>query len=103
MYRWSFPFKNIEIARLYLKTAEIVCKDICGIYEIVNNKGRKLYKIFPTRKELNDYLKKNSEKLCTSMNPLYISEKYSPINEKQIRRLSSDEVYRYLEEQKCNT
>ena len=103
VYRWSFPFKTLEIARLYLKTAEIVCKDICGIYEIVNNKGRKSYKIFHTKKEFAAYLKKNPDKSCTSMKPVYISEKCSPINEKQIRRLSREEVYRYLEEQKRST
>lgn len=102
VYRWSFPFKTLEIAKLYLKTAEIISKDICGIYEIANNKGRKSYKIFHTKKELNEYLRKNPEKSCTSMDPVYISEKYSPIEEKQIRRLSSDEVYQYIKEQKQN-
>ncbi len=98
VYRWSFPFKTLEIAKLYLKTAEITCEDICGIYEIIS-KGRKSYKIFHTKKELNEYLKKNPEKSCMSMEPVYISEAYSPVNEKQIRRLNNNEVYKYLEEQ----
>lgn len=101
VYRWSFPFKALEIAKLYLKTAEIACKDICGIYEITNVKGRKSYKIFHTINDLNAYLKKNPDKSCTSMNPVYISEKYNPVDEKQIRRLSSDEVHQYLVEQKA--
>lgn len=33
VYRWNFPFKALDIAKLYLKTAEIVCQGICGIYE----------------------------------------------------------------------
>ena len=43
-------------------------------------------------------MKKNPEKSCASMNPVYISEKYNPVAEKQIRRLNNDEVYLYLEE-----
>lgn len=100
VYRWSFPFKSLEIAKLYLKTAEISCKDVCGIYEISNSKGRKSYKIFHQVKDLEVYLRKNPEKSCTSKPPLYISEKYTPVEEKQIRKLSYDEAYRYIEEQK---
>ena len=98
VYRWSFPFKTLEIAKLYLKTAEIVCEDICGIYEI-SSKGRKSYKIFHTKKELNEYIKKNPEKSCTSVEPVYISETYNSVNEEQIRRLNNSEVCKYLEEQ----
>ena len=99
VYRWSFPFKTLEIAKLYIKTAEIVCEDTCGIYEIIS-KGRKSYKIFHTKNDLNEYLRKNPEKKCMSMEPVYISETYNSVNEKQIRRLNKIDVHNYLEEQK---
>lgn len=98
-YRWKFPFRTLEIAKLYLKTAEIVCKDICGIYEIRNNKGRKSYKIFHGHNDLIDYLKRNPDKKCELMEPMYISEKYTLVNDGQIRRLNEAEVEKYLKEQ----
>lgn len=98
VYRWSFPFKSLEIAVLYLKTAEIACSDVCGIYEIISNKGRKSYKIFHTNRELEQYLKKNSDKSCAAMKPLYISDKYNSVDSNQIRELSDDEVRQYLAE-----
>lgn len=100
VYRWKFPFKTLEIAKLYVKTAEIICKDVCGIYEIINNKARKSYKIFRNKHEMIEYLRKNTDKLCTGIDPVYISETYSPVDDKQIRKLNDNEVYQYLEEQK---
>ncbi len=32
--RWNFPFKSLEIAKLYLRTADYTTKSSCGIYEI---------------------------------------------------------------------
>lgn len=99
VYRWSFPFKSLDIAKLYLKTAEIVCQGICGIYEIVNDKGRISYKIFHKESDLLNFLKKNPKKLCISMKPVYASEKYVPVESTQIRRLRDNEVNDYLREQ----
>ncbi|HEX3022063.1 MAG TPA: hypothetical protein VHP81_06710 [Lachnospiraceae bacterium] len=79
VYRWSFPFKTLDIAKLYLRTAEIACEDICGIYDIVNEKGRISYKIFHTEKALREYLRKNPNKLCSTMSPTYISKSYLPL------------------------
>ena len=42
LQRWNFPFKSLEIAKLYLRTADYTTKSACGIYEIENNKGRLL-------------------------------------------------------------
>lgn len=100
VYRWSFPFKSLDIAKLYLRTAEIACEDICGIYEIANEKGRISYKIFHTENELKAYLRKNPDKSCSTMRPVYISNNYHPLGGAQVRKLSEDEVNRYLEEQK---
>lgn len=32
LQRWNFPFKSLEIAKLYLRTADITKKTNCGIY-----------------------------------------------------------------------
>ncbi len=56
--RWNFPFKSLEITKLYLRTADFSNKKPCGIYEIENEKGRKSYKIFSDINTLNEYLLK---------------------------------------------
>ena len=38
--------------------------------------------------------------MCRKLEPLYISEKYIPVKDEQIKRLSEKEVQIYLEEQK---
>lgn len=60
--RWNFPFKSLEIAKLYLRTADYTMKKACGIYEIQSESGRISYKIFADSEELQLYLKKNKGK-----------------------------------------
>ena len=36
LQRWNFPFKSLEIAKLYLRTADYSMKKTCGIYELKN-------------------------------------------------------------------
>ena len=69
LQRWNFPFKTLEIAKLYLRTADYTNKKSCGIYEIESEKGRKSYKIFADNEELAVYLKKNKGKRCKKMAP----------------------------------
>ncbi|MCT4593092.1 MAG: hypothetical protein N4A57_02300 [Anaeromicrobium sp.] len=100
VYRWSFPFKTLEIAKLYLRTAEVICKDICGIYEIIGKNNRISYKIFHTNDDLENYLLKNKDKSCKDKKPVYISKQYIESPNAQIRRLNNDEIEIYLKEQK---
>ena len=100
VYRWSFPFKTLRIAKLYLRTAEVSCKDICGIYEIVGKNNRISYKIFHTKKDLENYLLKNKDKLCEDNKPVYISKHYIESPNAQIRKLDNNEIEIYLKEQK---
>lgn len=74
--RWNFPFKSLEIAKLYLRTADYTMKKCCGIYELKSISGRSLYKIFATSDDLEIYLQKSKDKICESMKPIFISEKY---------------------------
>ena len=64
LQRWNFPFKSLEIAKLYLRTADYSTKKSCGIYELKSENGRLSYKIFADSEDLLLYLKKNKGKTC---------------------------------------
>lgn len=99
LMRWQFPFKSLEIAKLYLIAAEATTNTACGIYELVDNKGRTSYKIFVSRSELESYLSKHKEKRCLTMKPVFQIENYQPTTKMQLRKLSETEVAAYLEKQ----
>ena len=92
--------KTLDIAKLYLRTADVTMKTNCGIYEIVSANGRKSYKIFSNEAELQEYLKKNKSKTCVAMTPIYQRSKYIEFNNSEIRRLNREEVEKYIREQK---
>ena len=96
LQRWNFPFKSLEIAKLYLRTADYTTKKPCGIYEIKNEKGRLSYKIFRDGQELLKYLKKNKRKTCEKMEPVFVVEEYREYPNTEVRRLSSDEIKKYM-------
>ena len=98
LQRWNFPFKSLEIAKLYLRTADYTMKKSCGIYEIKNEKGRASYKIFSDNKDLELYLKNNKEKVCETMKPAFMVEKYKEYETTEVRKLNSDEIEKYMSE-----
>lgn len=98
LQRWNFPFKSLEIARLYLRTANYTRKTSCGIYALKAGKGNVSYKIFADRTELESYLKKNQRKKCDGLHPLFRMDKYREFAGTQIRRLTADEIRQYLSE-----
>ena len=105
-YRAMFPFKTLNIAKLYLRSAEVITEKSCGIYEIEDDKGRKQYKIFSSQYDLKNYLNKNKDKKSLYSEPLFKTSEYRKFNESQIRILSSNEVEKYMDEwkkQKPNT
>lgn len=77
-------------------------KKACGIYEIVNNKGKVSYKIFVDHNDLQEYLKKNKNKTCKDMKPVYIINEYKEYPNTQIRKLSLEEIQKYMIEQEAN-
>jgi hypothetical protein len=97
--RWKFPFRTLDIAKLYLRTADVSTKTPCGIYEITGNKGRKSFKIFAGTDDLLTYLAKNKDKTCEQMKPLFQQESFHESPKAQIRKLSQQEVETYLQEQ----
>ena len=99
VYRWSFPFKTLEISKLYLRTAEVSCKDVCGIYKIIGKNNRISYKIFHTEKDLENYLLKNKDKSCKDKKPVYMSKQYIEGLNAQVRKLNDNEIKIYLKEQ----
>jgi hypothetical protein len=96
LQRWNFPFKSLEIAKLYLRTADYTMKKSCGIYEIKNNKGRISYKIFAGNQDLQVFLKRNKDKNCEDMKPVFRVEEYKEYPNTQVRKLTSDEVQKYM-------
>lgn len=96
LQRWNFPFKSLEIAKLYLRTADYSMKKVCGIYEIKSKNGRCSYKIFSDVEEIERYLKKNKEKTCETMKPVFKMEPYQEYANTQIRKLTDDEVEQYM-------
>ncbi|WP_254052936.1 MULTISPECIES: hypothetical protein [unclassified Gemella] len=99
LQRWNFPFKSLEIAKLYLRTADYSMKSSCGIYEIKNERnGRLSYKILANSKELKSYLRKNKDKTCNTMKSVFAVEKYREYNNTKVRKLTSKEIQKYMEE-----
>ncbi len=98
LQRWNFPFKSLEIAKLYLRTADHTMKKSCGIYELKDVKGRNSYKIFADKEDLELYLKKTKRNTCDTATPLFRMEKYNEFKNTQVRRLTNDEITQYLAE-----
>lgn len=96
LQRWNFPFRSLEIAKLYLRTADYSMKKSCGIYELKSKSGRASYKIFTDGKELSAYLKKNTEKFCEEMKPVFTVKKYREYTDTQVRKLTSEEIQKYM-------
>ena len=98
LQRWKFPFKSLEIAKLYLRTADYSMKKSCGIYELKNENGRLSYKIFADSEDLLLYLKNNKGKTCKDRKPVFIIEEYREYPNTQIRKLTSGEIKKYMSE-----
>lgn len=98
LQRWNFPFKSLETAKLYLRTADHSMKKSCGIYEMESETGRQSYKIFAGDAELQAYLKRNKGKSCKSMEPAFTVAEYREYANAQVRKLTSDEVRQYMSE-----
>ena len=98
LQRWNFPFKSLEIAKLYLRTADYTVKKSCGIYEIKSENGRLSYKIFEDGESLKTYLKRNKEKTCETMKPVFIVDEYREYKNTQVRKLTPEEVEKYMSE-----
>lgn len=96
LQRWNFPFKILEIAKLYLRTADVTTKHNCGIYEIKNAKGRVSYKIWKDDEDLIAYLEKNKDKTCENMAAVYRENEYVEYPNSEIRMLSEEEIKAYL-------
>ncbi|MGL4873037.1 MAG: hypothetical protein ACRC30_00085 [Clostridium sp.] len=98
LQRWNFPFKSLDIAKLYLRTADYTMKKSCGIYEIINNKGRIAYKIFAETKDLEVYLEKNKDKLCEGMTSIFGIEEYKEYPATRVEKLTYNEIEKYISE-----
>lgn len=98
LQRWNFPFKSLESAKLYLRSADVSSKKPCGIYEIHSKTGRVSYKIFQDEKELEVYLLKHKDRSCVEMKPVFQMENYQEYPNTQIRKLNKQEIDAYMAE-----
>ena len=104
--RGLFPFKTLEMAKLYLRPVEAIKGKPCGIYEVEafyskmskDQKVRKTYKILADKQELEVYLKKSTNKKAVSDRPKFAAIEYIQCSEKQLRKLTSTEIELYLKE-----
>lgn len=96
--RWNFPFKSLEIAKLYLRVADVCMKQCCGIYEIKQNNGRIFYKIFASKEDLTTYLLKSKDKRCEHEEPIHQWDSFQEYPNTKIKKLSEDEIRKYMEE-----
>ena len=81
---------------MYLRTADYTKKKTCGIYEIRSKNGRVSYKIFADCEDLRVYLRKNKDKSCKTMVPVFRVDEYKEYANTQIRELTSDEIQKYM-------
>ncbi len=100
LQRWNFPFHSLEHAKLYLRTADFTNKKACGIYRIGNDKGRSSYKIFVQPEDLILFLKRNPDKYCKEIAPLFSADEYREYPRTEVRKLRREEAERYLRERK---
>ena len=98
LQRWNFPFKSLEIAKLYLRTADYTTKKSCGIYEITGSNGRVSYKIFLGIEDLELFLKKKKDSICKKMVPVFTIENYKEYSNTEVRKLTSKEIEKYMSE-----
>ena len=99
LQRWNFPFKSLDIAKNYLRAADYTMKKACGIYEIMNEQGRKSYKIMASDEDLVQYLSKHKHQHVEQLTPLFTVGVYQSFPNTEIRKLRDDEVEQYLLEQ----
>jgi hypothetical protein len=98
--RCLMPFGSLHDAMLYLKAAETMNEQLCGIYELTYKRGDKRYRVFKSDTELEAFLKKNKTVTCDNPEPVYISKEYVPVLENQVRHLTAQEAKKYLAERK---
>ena len=99
-FRAMFPFRSLEVAKLYLRAAEVIHQCPCGIYEIASANGRRQYKIFASADELQAYLRKHKDKHCPTLAPLFASPRYTACAQHQLRHLTPAEADRYMQERR---
>lgn len=96
LQRWNFPFKSLEIAKMYLRTADYTMKKNCGIYEIEASNGRRFYKIFANEDDFKLYLKNNKDKTSNIMKPVFIMMEYKEYKNTMVKKLTPIEVEEYM-------
>lgn len=64
--------------------------------EIMSGNGRTSYKIFASKDQLQEYLKRNKDKICKNMAPAFAVEEYKEYENTQVRKLLPAEIDKYM-------
>lgn len=92
--RWNFPFRTLDLAILYLRTADYIMKTNCKIYEITSKSGRISWKIFASAEEAAAFAVKNKDKKV-SKKAVYKRKEYKEFPNTQVRKLTGEEIKMY--------
>ena len=63
-----------------------------------NSKNRVSYKIFAGNEDLYLFLKKNKDKICKQMAPVFSTGEYREYPHTEVRKLTLDEIKQYMSE-----
>ena len=78
------------------------CKTLfenCWLYnEKINGKGRISYKVFAETEDLQLFLKKNKDKVCENIAPIFFIEQYEEYSNTEVRKLTAEEIEKYMSE-----
>lgn len=95
LYRWNFPFKSLQDAKYYIRTAEYILKQSCAIYEIKLDKKRSSFKIFSCKADVIAYLKKDKNRKCNKI-PVFQTKEYHEFPNTEVRKLTLEEIDFYM-------
>lgn len=61
------------------------------------------YKIFAENEDLLLFLKKNKDKVCKQMLPIFSVEQYKDYPNTEVRKLSTEEIRKYMSKREGNS
>ena len=82
----------------YVCAAERPIMDEMKRILIKSKNGRLSYKIFADSEAMQLYLKNNNGKTCETMKPIFIVDEYKEYPNTQVRKLTFDEIQKYMSE-----
>lgn len=86
----EFSFQVFRNCKAIFESSGLYTEKSCGIYEMENTKGRVSYKIFAGNDDLQLFLRKNKDKICKLMAPLFFISEYKEYPNTEVRKITSE-------------